>query len=222
MKTEGIVFEGKRYWSPYGSVAPAVGLPDVSRYGNDGVFGAGALAPTYTQLPCGLWVIDFVSASNQLITVTDDNSLKPLAAYSVQIWAYFDAATNNGGIIGKGDQGAAGGGYALRQVGNIIYAYIYNGAGNRVLKGWTGIVAQTWYHVGLVVDGSNMFVFINGIQENTLACVGITQKATDLLIGRFNAETLSGQLAPPTIYSYALSHDEINKIYASERHLFGV
>lgn len=68
MKTTGLVFCGKRYWSPYGSTAPANSLPDVSRYGNDGTF---TNTPVWTQLPSGIWTIAFTAASSQLITIGD-------------------------------------------------------------------------------------------------------------------------------------------------------
>ena len=58
-KYKGCVFEGFSPRAPLGAVAPADALPDMSRYGNDGVFGGGAAAPTWTQLPSGLWVLEF-------------------------------------------------------------------------------------------------------------------------------------------------------------------
>ena len=65
MKTTGCVFEGQRFRSP-DTVAPPDVLPDVSRFGNDGVF----TDITWERLPSGLWVMDFNGATS-IITIGD-------------------------------------------------------------------------------------------------------------------------------------------------------
>ena len=110
MKTTGCVFQGKEYWSPYGSVTPAVGLPDVSRFNHDGVF----TNATWTQEPSGLWVNSFNGAT-AIITVGDIlNSVQ-----SALMWIYpddittrsvvdFDGGTHSIEIDGASDITATG------------------------------------------------------------------------------------------------------------------
>ena len=59
MIIQDCVLDLKRYWAPYGSVAPPLGWADDSRYGNDMVDGVGAAEPDWLQLPSGLWVKEF-------------------------------------------------------------------------------------------------------------------------------------------------------------------
>lgn len=109
-KTRGIVFQGHRYWAPYGSAAPAVGLPDDSRFSHDGVF----TNATWTQEPSGLWVNTFNGAT-AIITVGDIlNSVQ-----SALMWIYpddittrsivdFDGGTHSIEIDGASDITATG------------------------------------------------------------------------------------------------------------------
>jgi|TARA_Y100000310_G_scaffold16579_1_gene16523 hypothetical protein len=84
---KGIVFEAKRYWSPVGKAAPPDSLPDVSRFGNDGTF---TTAPDWVQLSSGLWVMDFVAASNELVTVGDIGTARTLV-----FWLKPDSTTES-------------------------------------------------------------------------------------------------------------------------------
>jgi hypothetical protein len=65
MKTSGLELEPRTY---RGTVTPPLTWEDASRYGHDGAF---TNAPTWTLLPSGLWVLDFISGSSQLVNFGD-------------------------------------------------------------------------------------------------------------------------------------------------------
>ncbi len=66
MIIKSTVFAGKRYWSPYGSVAPAADLPDISRYQLTGMF---INNTAWVQLPSGLWVLTFDGTGDSIMYV---------------------------------------------------------------------------------------------------------------------------------------------------------
>ena len=84
MKNREILFEGRRY---RGETSPPATLEDASRYGNDGVF---TNTPLWTRLPSGLWYIDFVAATSQLVTIGDIGS-----ARTIVFWMNLDDPTDS-------------------------------------------------------------------------------------------------------------------------------
>jgi len=73
--------------SPFGTVAPPAVLTDASRWRHDGAF---TNAPTWVQMPSGLWVIQFVAASTQLINCGDCGVAKTVA-----FWISPDSTTES-------------------------------------------------------------------------------------------------------------------------------
>jgi len=73
MKARGIIWEGRQF---RGSVDPPASWEDTCRFGHDGVF---TNAPVWTKLPSGLWYLDFVAASSQLVTIGGIGAAKSLA-----------------------------------------------------------------------------------------------------------------------------------------------
>ena len=105
MKTKGILFEARQY---RGATTPPATLEDVSRWGNDGVF---TNAPTWTRLlPSGIWHLDFVAASSQLVTIGDIGKARTLV-----FWVNLDSTSES--IL---EELAANG--ILANAGTMVYA----------------------------------------------------------------------------------------------------
>ncbi len=220
-KTRGCVLEGKRYWAPLGAVAPALSLPDVSRYGNDGAF----TNVTWVQLPSGLWVMEFNGVDSQVdfggLGIDWDAS-----SWTVEVWGLAD------GNVGD-SRGIAGNRFGA---GAATWWSLGISGGNTIRLEETGAVqhndafdpdGQGWQHYTLRVSGgSDMKVYRNAVITaiDFASAVDIGDTTNDFRIGRWFGATQGwdGLLSLVRVYDYALSPTEINNHYAAERSLFGV
>jgi len=237
-QTTGKIFDGHRYWSPYGSGTPPDGLPDDSRYGSDAAFGAGAAAPAWVQLLSGVWVLEYDGTADYMDAPEADTIQMDIVTrkYTILCWINWIDTGNSEVIIGRYHVSAHG--WEL---------YLYNNAGNYYLT-------QRHHHAGLVVDAQtrsasysnnwtpgttwHMAVVFNG---NGTDCShyrnGVPLAVTSSTGGIRNPESCTGHdlvfgirhdlasdyyegwMSPPVMVDYAMSQDEINKIYHSEGYL---
>lgn len=241
MIIRGKVLEGKRYWAPFGSIAPAVGLPDVSRWGNDGTFGAGAAAPTWVQEPSGAWVLSYDGADYVNFGVGNNDSFDTEQAMSISVWA-----SRTGGLAAERTIMSR----YTTTANQRIWALIFTAANTlefRVSRDGGAVnmtqidsapviytALNVWYHIVatylFVTDGtSQMRLYINGVLEGTSnTAVGDIFKPTAASPVYLSAIDIGGALnwfhigriSPLVIVNYTMSQDEANKIFQSERYLF--
>ena len=82
------------------------------------------------------------------------------------------------------------------------------------------ISTETWYHLALVYDGTNLIVYINGIEAGSTSASGqITNVSVPLKVGRLVFQTtnfdLDGQADEVGLWSVALTAEQIqNYMYA--------
>ena len=106
-------------------------------------------------------------------------------------------------------------------------------------SGSTSILLNTWYHVGLIADGSNIKLYLNGELKSTTAYTensDYAQSNDKLVLGKMayyymnvgSYFPFNGQLNDVRVYGHALSEKEIKKIsqglilhYALNRSGFG-
>lgn len=129
MKAKGILFEARQY---RGEATPPATLEDVSRWGNDGVF---TNAPTWTKRPSGLWYLDFVAGSSQLVTIGDVGKARTLV-----FWVNLDSTSES--IL---EELAANG--ILANAGTMVYANWDNCFIDGVDT--DTITAGVWHHVAI-------------------------------------------------------------------------
>lgn len=109
--------------------------------------------------------------------------------------------------------------------------YAHTGGGFYIndLRTLTTIVANTWYHLVLVYDGSTTFrIYVNGVLDNTGACTaGITQAECDGVVGIFgdpvgaSADEWKGMVDIPFVYNRVSSASEIAQLYRKPFYMFG-
>ena len=225
-KYKGLVFEGFSPRTPLGAAAPADSLPDMSRWGNDGVFGAGALEPTWVQLPSGLWVIDYGGDDN--VNCGTNNILNFTAEdFSVGAWLYIPTgAGTDRHIISRGRA-------------NFDGWYLY-WSGTPDIRLFTAQVAaiqgtssNTWagnfdsWHLTLTTRvGTTVTIYLDGADDTDTPGVHI-DPTTSVRALTLASRTLTGlhmecRMALPRIFNYALNADQIARLFEAERTLFGV
>jgi len=211
MKTSGICLADNGHIS----VAPTE-LVDESRFGNDGVFGAGAKAPTMAQLPSGLWVYGMTAADDTHIEIADSNSLDILDAITFELWMNPTSVSSLQRLMHKN------GSYNIYIDSTNARVGTYNyGSASAFTADVSSISAGSWQHVTITKDSTNgVAFFVNGVAKgtNTTANAKTAYPVTvnSLYIGVDEDETtqvFGGQLALPHIYNYALNPAAVRARY---------
>lgn len=143
--------------------------------------------------------------------------------------------SNRGGLsIGERNSGINGEYLEYGNLSDGVFSLVINlrdtGGNENFLKD------NAWHHVGVIVDGSNNRLFVDGTFPTTRFSAGSatanafinTANTTAIHIGKrpFNAFPNSiwfeGNIATLRIYSRGLSDDEIKQNFEAERNRFGV
>jgi hypothetical protein len=103
--------------------------------------------------------------------------------------------------------------YMIRYESNKIHGFIYDGTSwePRVISNTT-LSPETWYHVAITYDGSDLKVYINGELDGIQARTGpIYSTTSSLSIGSWSGmqNYFNGTIDDVKIYNRALSADEI-------------
>lgn len=177
-------------------------------------------APSWTQLPSGLWVLDFDSAHPDYL-VCPAASCADLAfttgLFSGAIWV--NLTTNTGPVIGK--RAAGGNGWVLYAPG-ITSRGLY-GSGGSATAG--AIPASIWSLLGWSrTSTTTVRHYLNGIDDTTSETFASPSAAGDLEIATYSGAIpgIKGRLWNPRIWGRALSPSEHMSIFKRERHLFGL
>jgi hypothetical protein len=87
------------------------------------------------------------------------------------------------------------------------------------IAGATTLVTNQWQHISGTYDGTNMTVYLNGVQDGQMAQTGAIDYGTseDLIFGSdgpaLNTESFTGLMDDIRIYGRCLSSNEIAAIY---------
>ena len=219
----GLVLDSRVY---RGETTPPDTLEDESRYGNGGTFGAGAKAPTWTQLPSGLWVLAFTAADNTYIDCGGDASVDSITTdMTLMAWCYPTSIAIDQTIIstrnGKNDVTVP---YNLWTTNALIDFRLANGATQYVGR-FTGMTVNEWQFIVGTVSGTTITAYRNAVAGGTVGTfVGTRQTGDKLTIGQADSTATrpwSGNLWGTRVLTYALSAAQIQSIFNAERSLFG-
>lgn len=98
---------------------------------------------------------------------------------------------------------------------------IYGSPTNVSVSSSTSVVNNIWYHVVFTWDGIDLKIYLNGVEENSSACVTTTDSTTGntTRIGRNSngstSQDFNGEADEVFIYNKALSTTEISDMYNS-------
>lgn len=165
-----------------------------------------------------------LNGSNQYVEVADGaGSLQPgspPSAMSISAWFRTDTIAPSIQIIAdKGHNTINGAGWAL-SINSGIPTFTYGGFQNATSP---LVTAGNWYHLVGVFDGTDMSIYLNGVQgtTTTLTTGGTVKSTTPLRIGAWaNPPSLSplnffnGSIDEVRLYDHALSASEITALSA--------
>ncbi len=225
MKNTGLVFGAAPIVSPLGSTAPPSVLKDRSRFKNDGTF----TNVTWSQLPSGLWVMGFNGATS----VSVHGSASSLDVYkgdslTLSGWAYCTGGDGAVRIISGAftSDGTTGRRYAIGNSSSNTFLF-YQSDGTTAINLNSNFTPKlnVWYFLcATYTSAPYRGIYVNGILANSsVVALGISPSfgAAIFSIGRASSTFYwPGQIALPCIYNYALSADQISRIYEAERRWF--
>lgn len=145
-----------------------------------------------------------------------DSGLKSALSGTLLCWFYANSITNGPVLLG---QSAVGSGRSY--LGITTDGFLGAGIGadaHTVIKGITAIDLTKWYQGAVTWNESNVYLYLNGIQEFTKAQNGAVSLVDNIYFGVGNVGGtpvlyFNGLLDHIRFYSRALSADEIRTLY---------
>ena len=219
-KTRGLVFDADCPRTPLGAAAPPDVLRDRSRWGNDGTF----TGVTWTQLPSGLWVIDYVG---YVQVATSGLGMFDVPSWTIAGWLRSDSLINYHHLWSYDYTSHVAPYYAqeiqISGAGGITFGFNIAGVLG-VLSTVPGIISEgNWYHIAVSFKSGAQVIYLNASIEASDTVVGdIVYYDQEVWINHSNISNMRCKQALNKFYNYPLSPTEISAIYESERRLFGV
>lgn len=133
------------------------------------------------------------------------------AAITVEAWIKYDSTTANGYIADRDNNGSARDWrlFINNTTGRLDFTVWNSGGTAYTLNPTTALTINTTYHVVGTFDGTNIKLYVDGVQIGTAACTGnVRTTAQKICIGSFNESTsnrFNGVLDEVAYYGTALS-----------------
>ena len=212
-----------------GSESPYWGTPTLrdivpkssGRGGNHGTLTNGPIWQGSSGRPGGWGALRFVSASSQQVTLSS-SALTASSAFTLVLWVRPDD-TVTGRLLGKGIQGGGGFieyGMSMRSGGTFRIDTNVGGSYTSV-DTTTTYTTGLWYNLAGVFDGTNLYVYLNGQQNNSAGALGtITAYNDNVQIGGDTvfAEYASALLDDVQVFpNLALSAAKVALLYDQSR-----
>jgi len=185
-KTKGCVLDVARQRG--GAMPGVVTLVDHSRYRNDGAM----TDVTWTQLPSGLWVLDFNGTSSIVDYGNTHTNIK-----SALLWIYPNDNTSRSIIDFDGG----------------THSLELSAGGDLTATGWA---APTIYVNGIVAAA------VSQSNWSCIAVTTATAFSASALVFGQEASFFDGKMGIIVLHDYVLSAGQILKRVEATRHLFGV
>ncbi|MFK2820064.1 LamG-like jellyroll fold domain-containing protein [Flavobacteriaceae sp. LMIT009] len=144
-------------------------------------------------LPSDCENIDF-DGSNDYISFNDNYDFN--SNFSIEVWVKPESLSGTQRIFSKRDLDNMGTGYDLKLVNSTI-SFNWNAAGT--IASPYALTTNRWYHIAITFDGSNYYLYIDGIQVNSVAGVLPTANDLDCIVGAMD-QTGSPPFNPPVQY----------------------
>ncbi|MHC4498061.1 MAG: LamG-like jellyroll fold domain-containing protein [Planctomycetota bacterium] len=192
-----------------------------------------AYSTTNQSVKEGAAAASFDRTNSETLTITDasQTGLDITGNLTLVAWIRLASVAADRGIIAKTDGTSDKAYYLYLNAGPpaALRAKVSNDGSSQVtVQGGTTLVTNTWYHVALVYNGTDLRLYLNGSLDENGALnplsysSGINNSSTAFAIGSQSnlGEYFDGQIDEVAVFDRDLSADEIQEIY--EKGLNGV
>jgi Tfp pilus assembly protein PilV len=200
---------------------------DLSGNGNNGTL---MNSPVYSATNGGYLSFDGI---DDYVNSGNNSSLMPTTAVTFAAWIKPSASSNYRTILSKGYD-TTDGGYALRMTRDSepikLFSQVYNSSNSIASSGlYNNIAINNWYYVVGTYDGTNVRLFINGVQSEVTGSLtgNIKTNTLPVKIGMISSasstsEYYTGLISSVSIYNRALSASEITQNFNALRGRYGL
>lgn len=163
--------------------------------------------------------LNFSSASSQYVEITNNSGLQITGPRTVSLWVKLKSKANNMVFFSADDVGGAYFSLYRLQLNPTATAFNYDMTwsqpNDQSVAGTTNPQIGIWYHVVGMYDGTNMYIFVNGVQENSVALSISERTLSTIRIGNYggNAAYANALIDDVRVYSTNLSSTQINNMY---------
>ena len=153
------------------------------------------------------------SGVTQSINVSDSNTLD-LTNLTISAWVKTDSLGALRVIVSKGETTSSNSlSYGLSlSAGNMLYGTIGSGTAYKDLTGVTALSTNTWYHVAMTVNNTDMTIYLNGVSDKTSTKTVVPMNSANQLVigGLYKTGTSyfwNGTIDDVAIFNRSLSAD---------------
>jgi hypothetical protein len=165
------------------------------------------------------------NGSTNYITTTNTGMSHGTDNFSYSCWVKFAGLPGLGTIFENGFYTA---GILIRFETNVIRIYAqYSTTSYTNAFSFTPTVGQ-WYHLVITRVGNNLLLYSNGILQSTITfgtSINVVPSNNLMFIGMSQhqaGQCFNGQIAHASVYSKALSAEEVKQNFAAQRGRFGI
>lgn len=193
---------------------------DLSGNGYNGTLTNG---PTYNTASGGSISFD---GSNDCVTFSSSNLITAslsLNNASMEVWFMQTTASSNAQIFYAGNPGSSGFGFYIGPCGTESNRLgLVHGGITCYRVSYLGIVANTWYHCAYVKNGTNNFLYINGVLQSTGSGNYTAPVATvSMGLNQFTStEAFAGRISLARLYNYSLTQYDVLQNYNASKSRF--
>jgi len=163
----------------------------------------------------------FIAANNDYIEIGDVAALDLTGdEVTLSAWIRIEALNGEQKILGKWSDAAADFSYLLSvDVSDKIIMAIFSGS-TAIATGTTTLSAGTWLHVAGIYDGSDVRVYLDGVEEDSTAKTGnMPSNTAPVRIGAGSGgvgteEPFDGDIGHCAIWDATLSASELESLSA--------
>jgi len=181
---------------------------DSSSNGNDASFGG---SPAWVEDGKFGKALKFDGSSDYL-AAPDSESLDINAdQLSIAAWVNGEDWPAANHIVRKIADTGTGSIYMIRVQPDTVRVYLNTSAGETIVQGTTVLTTNEWYHVGLIYDGTEARIYVNGQLDISMNVSGeLTESNNELRIGRGEpAGYFVGMIDDVRLYNHALTESEL-------------
>ena len=161
--------------------------------------------------------------SDDYVEVPNAPDLNPTNAITLEAWVYQTGNQSQNLPIFSKDNPSSTRQYLLTVASSGKFrAHVWrNPGGIAYFDGITTVQLNTWYHVAMTYDGTNLLLYVNGIADAGTAATGSIVTSTEPLriggsySGGWGNYKFAGLIDEPTVYNRALTATEVSALYAA-------